>query len=46
MGIFQHKSKYNLGMTKDNFEPIDIRAIYEKVKKKKEEQENEIRTDS
>lgn len=35
MKIFTSKSKYNLGMTKDNFAPVDIHAIYEKVKKKK-----------
>lgn len=39
MKIFTSKSKYNLGMTKDNFEPLDLKAIYEKVKKKKLEKE-------
>lgn len=37
MTIFQSKSKYNLGMTKEPYEPIDLKAIYEKVKRKEKE---------
>ena len=36
MNQFLSKSKYNLGLTKEPYEPIDIKAIYEKVKKKKD----------
>lgn len=36
MTIFLSKSKYSIGMTKEPVEPIDLKAIYEKVKRKKE----------
>ena len=35
MNLFSRKSKYDLGLTKEPYEPIDIKAIYEKVKKKR-----------
>lgn len=38
MNIFTSKSKYELGMVKDTYEPIDLKAIYERVKKKREQE--------
>jgi len=40
MNLFNSKSKYSLGMTKEPSvnEPIDLKALYEKVKKKKEKE--------
>ena len=37
MNLFTSKSKYNLGLTKEPVEqPLDLMSIYEKVKKKKQ----------
>lgn len=43
MKLFSSKSRYNLGMNKDNFEPIDLMEIYKRVqeRKKKEQEQNE-----
>lgn len=38
MNIFQSKSKKNIGMTKEPFEPIDLKALYERAKKKRDKQ--------
>ena len=35
MGIFQSKSKYNIGMTKEPFEPVDLMDLYHKAQEKK-----------
>lgn len=35
MGIFQSKSRFNLGMTSDNYKPEDLMEIYNRVKKRK-----------
>jgi hypothetical protein len=41
MNIFRNKSKYELGLTKEPYEPIDLKAIYDKVRKKKEKEKIE-----
>lgn len=42
MGIFQSKSKYNIGMTKEPFEPVSLKELYERAKKKREAKKDEI----
>lgn len=44
MTIFLSKSKYSIGMTKEPVEPIDLKAIYERVKQKKEKENKENET--
>lgn len=38
MNIFLSKSKYSIGMTKEPYEPVDLKALYEKARQKKIEE--------
>lgn len=38
MRLFSTKSRYSIGMTKEPVEPVDLMAIYEKVRKRKKEE--------
>ena len=39
-GIFTKKPRLTLGLTKEPYQPVDLKAIYEKVKKRRKEKQD------